>query len=50
MKKDYMGDGVYATWDGYSVILILEAQDDSRIVLEPEVLAAVMQFYRRVSA
>lgn len=34
----YLGDGVYATWDGYQVVLDLRGQDDSRIALEPYVL------------
>lgn len=45
--EDYLGDGVYASYDGYHVILDLRAQDASRIALEPAVLAALLQFRDR---
>lgn len=46
--EDYLGDGVYATWDGESVTLDLRGQDDTtRICIEPAVLRALNRFYER---
>lgn len=39
IEDDYLGDGVYASFDGYHIILDLRGQDDyTRIALEPPVL------------
>lgn len=41
----YLGDGVYASFDGYHIVLDLRAQDTTtRIVLEPSVLDALDRF------
>ena len=41
----YLGDGVYASFDGYHVWLDLRAQDSTtRIALEPAVLDALDQY------
>lgn len=47
----YLGDGVYADYDGYSVFLTTEngIQVLNTIVLEPEIMAALNHFYERVS-
>ena len=43
--ETYLGDGVYATFDGQCITLDLRGQDDTtRIVLEPEVLEALIRF------
>lgn len=45
MKERYLGDGVYASFDGYMITLDLRGQDSTtRIALEPEVLAALNEF------
>ncbi len=42
----YLGDGVYASFDGYHVVLDLRGQDSTtRIALEPAVFSA-LQTYR----
>ena len=42
IEDRYLGDGVYASFDGYHIILDLRAQDSTtRIALEPEVLASL---------
>lgn len=47
----YLGDGVYATFDGYNIWLDLRAQvDTTRICLEPQVLEALDKFRRRWKA
>jgi hypothetical protein len=48
LMKTYIGDSVYASFDGYAITLTTENgyPDDPRnkIVLEPEVLASLSQF------
>lgn len=46
LKETYLGDGVYATFDGWSIILDLRAQGPERICLEPEVLLNLFKFAR----
>lgn len=47
----YLGDGVYAVFDGYGISLDLRAQEPTRpitrIYLEPQVLDAFDRFRRR---
>jgi len=51
IKDLYLGDGVYASWDGYHIILDLRGQDDfSRIALEPPVLSALNQYAAAIAA
>lgn len=45
---EYLGDGVYASTDGNSVTLDLRAQDDSKIVLEPEVYEEFIRYADKV--
>lgn len=51
MKKindDYMGDGVYASFDGERVWLDLRAQDSTtRIALEPETFESLCRYASR---
>lgn len=46
IEDAYLGDGVYASFDGYAICLDLRGQDKSRIVLGPTELAA-LDVYRR---
>jgi hypothetical protein len=42
---EYLGDGVYASFDGYHILLDLRGQDDStRIALEPPVFEALLRY------
>jgi len=44
-KTEYIGDGVYATFDGYGIVLDLRGQDDTtRICIEPEVWVSLQRF------
>jgi len=49
----YLGDGVYAFFDGYAVRLRTgdhrDTEFDNEIFLEPEVLASLNSFYERVT-
>lgn len=48
--KTYLGDGAYAQFDGYSVILTAEngIHATDTIILDPEVLHALLKFSQRV--
>lgn len=46
----YLGDGVYASFDGYHVWLDTRAQEIvNRIALEPPVLAALNKFVDEIN-
>lgn len=49
-KPRYLGDGVYASFDGYYIWLRtgshLDAEATNRIALEPSVFAALQQYQR----
>jgi len=48
-KPLYLGDGVYASFDGYQIWLSTESEDGPhRIALEPLVYEALRQFARRI--
>jgi|KBSMisStandDraft_5_1062788.scaffolds.fasta_scaffold97988_7 hypothetical protein len=48
-KETYLGDGLYASWDGFSVWLRAPRPDrDDHVCLEPQVLQALAQFVRSV--
>jgi hypothetical protein len=45
---DYLGDGVYAQFDGYNVSLIVnDHRNNPVVVLEPGVIKALNDFYNR---
>lgn len=45
IEDRYLGDGVYASFDGCCVILDLRAQDSTtHIALEPDVIEALNKF------
>lgn len=47
--EDYIGDGVYVTFDGYAITLDLRGQDNTtRIVLEPQVMQNLKDFEARM--
>ena len=46
MKYHYLGDGLYAKWEGNRLILYTSngIQVTNTVILEPEVLQALMKF------
>jgi hypothetical protein len=50
MNKTYLGDGVYAEYEDYEVILTTEngMEVTNRIVLEAEVLESLNQYLKRM--
>lgn len=47
-EETYLGDGVYASFDGYQVWLRTGEDHDNRIALEPEVLGALEAYVARL--
>jgi len=47
--KDYLGDGVYAIYDGFGIWLHANDHENptDRIYLEPSVLEALIRFQKR---
>lgn len=43
---DYLGDGVYASFDGYQIWLT--TQEGQRIALEPEVFGSLLRYEKRL--
>lgn len=49
IEDSYLGDGVYASFDGYNIVLDLRGQDSTtRIALEPPVMAALLAYKIRI--
>lgn len=45
MEDRYLGDGVYASFDGYQIWLDTRAQEPvNRIALEPKVYRALLEY------
>jgi hypothetical protein len=48
MEKQYLGDGVYASFDGYQIKL--ETLEGNVIYLEPPVMRALTEYVRKCYA
>ncbi len=49
MKDEHLGDGVYASFDEYNIVLDLRGQDNfTKIVLEPNVFNALVKYKENV--
>ena len=46
--EEYLGDAVYASFDGWMVTLRTGDGNNQTIHLEPEVLAALFEFVKRI--
>jgi hypothetical protein len=44
----YLGDGVYASFDGFQIILDLRAQGSDQICLDPSVLTNLFKYARKL--
>jgi hypothetical protein len=51
-KKRYIGDGVYAEYDGYSIWLTTEngIETTNRICLDPEIYDSLTQFVESIKS
>jgi hypothetical protein len=43
-ESTYLGDGVYASFDGYSVWLAVNHHENNVVALEPVVVAHLIQY------
>ena len=48
-KSIYIGDGVYASFDGYAVVLAVNHHDNKVVVIKPEVWANLVRFVDNLS-
>lgn len=48
IPDQYLGDGVYASFDGYHIWLDLRAQGPERIALEPTVIKSLIDYYHHI--
>ena len=46
--REYLGDGVHASFDGYHVVLARNHHDNEVIWLEPDVLRQLVAYARRI--
>ena len=44
----YLGDGVYASNDGYQIWLAVNHHENKQVALEPQVMAALLAYADRV--
>lgn len=49
-RKEYIGDGVYVDYDGFSIVLTTEngVEVTNTIVLEPSVYGALVEWVERL--
>jgi hypothetical protein len=53
VSKAYLGDGVYLDWDDFGTLVLTTEngiRETNRIVLEPEVYAALLEYVARLKA
>ena len=51
MKEDsnaYLGDGVYASYDGYQIWLAVNHHENIRVAIEPKVMRELLAYASRV--
>ena len=50
MTETYLGDGLYASYDGHQIVLRAPREDGSNhwVALEPDVLKALVEFAREL--
>lgn len=47
-NNTYLGDGVYASCDGYQIWLAVNHHENKQVALEPQVLRALVAYAARV--
>ena len=47
-KQRYLGDGVYASFDGYHVNLAVNNHNNHVVALEPDVIIALKQYFEDI--
>lgn len=46
--SDYLGDGVYASFDGYQIWLAVNSHENAVVALEPAVMHALKKYEQRI--
>lgn len=49
MNADYIGDGVYVSFDGYNVNLEVNHHENHAVALEPDVLIRLIRYAKDVN-
>lgn len=49
-RREYLGDGVYASFDGYQIWLAVNHHDNHVVALEPSVMNALVRYRDRLMA
>ena len=44
----YLGDGVYASFDGYQIWLAVNHHENKQVALEPKVMEALLEYANRM--
>ena len=47
-KQTYLGDGVYASFDGYQIWLAVNHEDNIAVAIEPHVMDMLVQYANAV--
>jgi hypothetical protein len=47
-KDAYLGDGVYASFDGYQIWLAVNHHENKQVAMEPTVLLSLLAYAERV--
>ena len=47
-KNEYLGDGVYASFDGYQIWLATNHHENRVIAVEPEVLLRLIEYAQKL--
>lgn len=47
-QQTYLGDGVYASYDGYQIWLAVNHEDNIVVAIDPRVMYMLVQFARRI--
>ena len=47
-QETYLGDGVYASFDGFQIWLAVNHHKNKQVALEPAVMASLLRFADRV--
>lgn len=47
-KDAYLGDGVYASFDGYQIWLAVDHHENKQVAIEPKVMRQLLSYASRV--
>jgi hypothetical protein len=47
-ENTYLGDGVYASYDGYQILLAVNHHENIQVAIEPKVMRELLAYASRV--